>query len=171
MADIPFLTDGSAETQADLNSNANADYDASNGHLWALVNTALAGSGTATARLHGTAYVWEDKTFDIAFEYFRDCDIVGGGTATVSVYTINDNGVVNKYPLEEITSTVSGTVTYDVDVPMEGGNSYELGLELRARGSSFFNAQIADLWNSKGFPPGMGPRHRLVVKDAWGEIA
>lgn len=151
-------------TDSSLYSKAVATASPSDSTLHALVNTAVAGSGNATSRLYTSFTPETSGTYDVAAEYFRNGDMYGG-KGTISVFVNSDFGGPELYPIETITSGANGTVTRSTTVDLDSDTTYKIGFNVYVTGNTVGSVSIADFYNSISLPPGVGPRHRVVLKN------
>lgn len=145
-----------------VNSRVKADVREPYNILHVLVNSAVYGSGNATARLYTDFTPSTSGSWDIAADYFRKASVEGGAEITFSVFKQSSFGGVTKKTLEQTSSTVQGDKTRSASLDLDSGTNYNLGFEIRSEGAANGFLTFGDAYNDPG--PGSN-RRRAKVKD------
>lgn len=136
------------DTNAALNTRAEAEAKPSTERLYSVSNSALAGSGNATARIYDYYYWPDTDTYDVSVTYYRKGMVFNNSGAELSFYTYDNYYGVQHYELETIGTTTKGHVTKAATgVKLESGTSYQMGIELRTHSNNIGSASYADFYN------------------------
>jgi len=116
----------------------------------ALVNSAVYGSGNATARLYTDFSPSAEGTWEVSVEYLRKASVEGGATVTPSVFTRDAFNGIRKRTLEELSSSEQGTTTRGTSIYLDSDTTYDIGFEIRVEGSAGGLAAFGDAYNNPG---------------------
>lgn len=164
MSQTLSLNEKETNSNSSLNTKAVADADTTTEVMHALVNAAIAGSGTASARMYTEFSPDNSGEFEVAVDYFRDADMYLG-TGKLFAFMRDDFGGLEKFELEVLKGGAKGTVTRSADIELDASTTYDIGFEVYATGGTTGAVSIADFYNSKKLPPGIGPRHRVELNE------
>lgn len=152
------------DTNTHLNTEAKAEVSKEDNTLWAFVNAAVGGGGYAESRLYTEFSPIKSKSYEVSAEYFRDGDFLTG-KGEIFIVTNNSFEGLNKYKLEERKTSISGNTTRSAEINLKDTRTYDIGFEIRTSGTAFLTVTFPDFYNSKSFPPGSGPRHRVELNE------
>lgn len=142
-----YLNGRTTDKNSTLNTRVEASVELDAEHLHVLSNSAVAGSGNATARMHSNYSLPSDTTYDISVKYDRDIDAYNSN-GKISVFTQDSFNGVRTFDLENLSTGASGTVTRSASVPMTSGQNYRIGVQLTCSSSSVgANASVFDAFN------------------------
>jgi hypothetical protein len=110
MSQTLYLNQKETNTNSSLNTKAVADADTTTEVMHALVNAAVAGSGTASARMYTEFSPDSSGEFEVAADYFRDADMYLG-SGKLFAFMRDDFGGLEKFELEVLKGGAKGTVT------------------------------------------------------------
>lgn len=144
-----YLNGSTTDKHSTLNTRVEASVELDSEHLHVLCNSSVAGSGTATARMHSDYSLPTDTTYDISVRYDREIDSYGGGSpGSISVMTEDSFNGLRTFELEDLSTGASGTVTRSASVPMTSDRNYRIGVLLTGASDSIGTpASVFDGYN------------------------
>lgn len=156
------LDHGTTDSHSSLNTRAEAEISLRDSRLHVLSNTAMAGSGNATARIYSNYSSWGSETIEMTFDYYRSVDSMGG-KCKVYGYIRDPDGAIEKKEMEDLSTGADGNTVKDVEFDLSDSGQYEVGIEAYAESSTAGSVSYADAFNRETYI--IGDRHRIEVND------
>jgi|GEM_PF-3142221 len=115
---------------------------------YVIVNSAVYGSGNATARVYTSFNPSVSGKWDVAADYFRNPVVELGAEVTISAFKESSFGGVSKKTLEQTSSSVKGKKTRSASLELKSSTDYNIGFEARVEGAANGIASFGDVFNT-----------------------
>lgn len=131
----------SADTNKDAayNAEAHVAVDTTGDRIRTFANASGYGGSYAVGRLYGKYTAGSTGQYDITADYYRKgfCD---QGSTKIAIYTRKEGYGIKDKVTEEVTSTRDGTISYTKGFNLEGGYTYEIGMQVKSEVSDHATA-------------------------------